>query len=99
MKRRLLWLVALLIILVAAALAAVRGKGITALRAPLPMEAFIARAAWRFLIPGDARSAVNPVPDDPAALREGLEHWADHCATCHGNDGSGDTTIGRRIYP
>ncbi len=28
-----------------------------------------------------------------------MEHWADHCATCHGNDGSGDTPIGSALYP
>src|SRR5262249_52999969 len=26
-------------------------------------------------------------------------HFADHCATCHANDGSGDTEIGRSLYP
>ena len=26
-------------------------------------------------------------------------HWADHCATCHGNDGRGQTEIGRNLYP
>ena len=31
--------------------------------------------------------------------REARLHFADHCATCHGNDGSGDTMIGRGLYP
>jgi len=26
-------------------------------------------------------------------------HWADHCAICHANDGSGDTPIGKNLYP
>ena len=26
-------------------------------------------------------------------------HFADHCAICHGNDGNGDTMIGRGLYP
>jgi mono/diheme cytochrome c family protein len=25
--------------------------------------------------------------------------FADHCAGCHANNGSGDTTIGRNLYP
>jgi mono/diheme cytochrome c family protein len=28
-----------------------------------------------------------------------MAHWADHCATCHANDGSGDTELGKRTYP
>jgi mono/diheme cytochrome c family protein len=28
-----------------------------------------------------------------------MEHWADHCAVCHGNDGSGATEIGEGLYP
>ena len=28
-----------------------------------------------------------------------MEHFADHCAVCHGNDGSGDTEMGRGLYP
>ena len=41
----------------------------------------------------------NPVPATAEVLAEGLEHFADHCATCHGNDGRGDTPIGRKLYP
>ena len=26
-------------------------------------------------------------------------HFADHCASCHANNGSGDTPIGRCLYP
>ncbi|OLC87429.1 MAG: hypothetical protein AUI53_06710 [Acidobacteria bacterium 13_1_40CM_2_60_7] len=26
-------------------------------------------------------------------------HFADHCAICHGNDGSGDTLFGNGLYP
>jgi mono/diheme cytochrome c family protein len=32
-------------------------------------------------------------------IAEGMEHYADHCATCHANNGSGDTEIGRGLYP
>ena len=30
---------------------------------------------------------------------ESRAHFADHCATCHANDGSGQTEIGQRFYP
>jgi mono/diheme cytochrome c family protein len=28
-----------------------------------------------------------------------MEHFADHCASCHANDGSGDTELGRNLWP
>ncbi|HEX7283687.1 MAG TPA: cytochrome c, partial [Vicinamibacterales bacterium] len=27
------------------------------------------------------------------------EHYADHCASCHANDGSGNTEMGQNLYP
>ena len=33
------------------------------------------------------------------SIRDGMAHFADHCATCHANDGSGDTEMGRGLYP
>jgi len=32
-------------------------------------------------------------------MEEALAHFADHCAGCHGNDGSGQTELGRSFYP
>ena len=32
-------------------------------------------------------------------IADGRAHFADHCAICHGNDGSGDTPMGRGLYP
>ena len=82
-----------------AGLALGRGGGITARRSAFPMEERVARASWRFLIPLASRAATNPVPATTGALDAAREHWADHCAPCHANDGSGETTIGRRVYP
>ena len=50
-------------------------------------------------IPSAARQAKNPIPDNPEALKEAMEHFADHCATCHGNDGGGNTQFGKGLYP
>ena len=50
-------------------------------------------------IPKDARAAQNPFASSPELLTGAAQHFADHCATCHGNDGSGDTEIGRHLYP
>ena len=32
-------------------------------------------------------------------LEQALAHYADHCAACHANNGSGETTMGRSMYP
>jgi mono/diheme cytochrome c family protein len=41
----------------------------------------------------------NPVASSPETLQEGMEHYADHCASCHANNGSGDTMYGRGLNP
>ena len=76
-----------------------QGRGVSARRSPWPLEARVTRAAWRYLIPPRTRDAINPVPSDDATLASARAHWADHCATCHGNSGDGDTAIGRNVYP
>jgi mono/diheme cytochrome c family protein len=50
-------------------------------------------------IPGNARDAANPVSAGPEVLQEAMAHFADHCAFCHANDGSGNTEIGKALYP
>jgi mono/diheme cytochrome c family protein len=41
----------------------------------------------------------NPVALSSDVLAEARAHFADHCAQCHGNDGSGNTEIGQSLYP
>lgn len=76
-----------------------QGSGISARRQPLPLEARAARAMWKFMIPAAARSSVNPTPLDADTLVSGRNHWADHCASCHGNNGDGEMAIGRNVFP
>ena len=66
---------------------------------PSSVEAFAARTMRHWATPSDLRSVRNPLAPSSAILAEGRAHWADHCASCHGNDGSGDTTIGGALYP
>ncbi len=73
--------------------------GVSARPEPPALEAKLARAARHLLIPRAARARANPQPANAEAIEEGMEHWADHCAICHGNDGKGDTAIGRGLYP
>lgn len=73
--------------------------GVDARDEPGAIETAVARRARHLAIPAAARSRSNPVPPAPEVIRSGLEHWADHCASCHANDGSGDTSVGRALYP
>ena len=73
-------------------------SGFSARENPSWAEAFAARIARRLSVPA-IYGMKNPYAATPENLREGEEHFADHCATCHGNDGSGDTLFGRGLYP
>jgi mono/diheme cytochrome c family protein len=73
--------------------------GVSAKATPTRLEAFVARNARHLAIPANARLTQNPVLDSPEGQREARLHFADHCAICHGNDGSGDTPIGSGLYP
>jgi mono/diheme cytochrome c family protein len=93
---------AVLILLALGAVAAgafVFRGGITARIAPTRLEETIARKLRRAGIPKDARDLRNPEPSSQEALAEGRAHFADHCAICHANDGSGRTEMGRNLFP
>jgi mono/diheme cytochrome c family protein len=66
---------------------------------PSWIEARAARAMRQWSAPAGLRGARNPLPLTPRVLGEARAHWADHCASCHGNDGRGTTELGKRFYP
>jgi mono/diheme cytochrome c family protein len=74
-------------------------RGLSTRVGPSAIEELLARTMRRLATPSDVRSMTNPVEPTPEVLEDGLEHFADHCASCHANDGSGDTEIGRSLYP
>ena len=73
--------------------------GFSAKPQPHPLEIVVARQIRHLAIPLEQRNAQNPIPLNPDVMKESLAHFADHCATCHANDGSGQTTIGKNVYP
>ena len=73
--------------------------GISARDEPTAAEAFIARRVRHWAVPSDERDAKNPVRPTAEALSRARTHFADHCASCHGNDGRGKTQIGQNLYP
>ena len=75
------------------------GRGFSARDEPSSLETFVARRVRRLAIPATARDATNPFPVTPEVLAGAMAHFADHCAICHGNDGKGETLIGRGLFP
>jgi mono/diheme cytochrome c family protein len=72
--------------------------GLSARKTPTPLEAALVRRARRWATPAKAKHLKNP-PATAETLEHGRNHWADHCATCHANNGNGETEIGRNLYP
>lgn len=73
-------------------------RGFSARENPSWMEAFAAQIAKSLAVPATYRLK-NPYAPTAENIREGKEHFADHCAICHANDGSGDTLFGKGLYP
>ncbi len=73
--------------------------GVSTRREPRAAEAFVARRLRNLALPRAARELANPEPATSEVIRDGMAHFADHCASCHGNDGKGQTEIGRGLYP
>ena len=75
------------------------GRGWSAREKPSAVEELLARAMRRLATASSVRAARNPVGPTPQALARARAHFADHCASCHGNDGRGQTTLGQNLYP
>jgi mono/diheme cytochrome c family protein len=89
----------LIVGLAIAGAAAMLHNGLSARATPTALEAFFAQHAHRLSIPSNARNMHNPTEVSDLNLREARQHFADHCASCHANDGSGDTMYGKGLYP
>jgi mono/diheme cytochrome c family protein len=74
-------------------------RGISARAEPGLVETALMQVVRRMAIPRAGRDRVNPVPATQEVVAVGMAHYANHCASCHANDGSGDTEMGRGLYP
>jgi mono/diheme cytochrome c family protein len=73
--------------------------GVSARPEPSALEAAVARRVRHLAIPAAARALRSPITSSEAVLVRARAHFADHCASCHGNDGKGQTALGRALYP
>lgn len=95
------WAIAVLLVIASAMLFALRLRqtGLSTRTAPGPFERLAARQIRVWLVPATARRATNPLAANAEILKQGRDHWANHCAACHANNGSGATEMGRDFYP
>jgi mono/diheme cytochrome c family protein len=104
MKKRSVVEILVLSVIVAIALGILAGAyfvtvGVSARSEPGRVETLAGHAVRSLAIRTRVRGVTNPVPVTAAVIAEGRDHFADHCAVCHGNDGSGNTEMGRGLYP
>ena len=95
---------ALVAVLVAALMpwivaASVFRSGLSARVKPSGWEIWAATRLRSFAMPTEQKMQNNPFSATESLLKEAREHFADHCASCHANDGSGSTALGRGLSP
>jgi mono/diheme cytochrome c family protein len=74
-------------------------NGFSARTPPTAVERVVMQGVHWLSVPRAARNASNPVAFSPDVWAESRAHFADHCASCHANDGSGNTEVGRNLFP
>ena len=99
LRSLLVWLVAAIFVVAMAIGWSIVRRGFSTRDEPSSVERFVARRVRALAVPARARDAQTPVSLTPEVLADARGHFADHCAVCHANDGSGRTTIGQNLYP
>ena len=102
MRRWLIGLSALFVLVLAACVfyaAHMVRHGFSTRTPPSGVETTMATTMRDMAVPARYKTMKNPVVATPAVIHEGLAHYADHCAVCHANNGSGDSMLGKGMYP
>lgn len=74
-------------------------RGFSARDKPRSLEKYIATRVRYLATPPEAKNLRNPLEPTPELIAEARDHYADHCAVCHANNGSGKTEINVGLYP
>ena len=74
-------------------------RGFSTRTPPSNAEATMAMSMRDAAIPARYKDMKNPLTSTPQIVHDGMAHYADHCAICHANNGSGETMFGRTMYP
>ena len=89
----------LLVLVAVGAMFLLRGRGVSARPQPSWIESRAALFMRGWMTPSTNKGMQNPIAASPDNFFAAREHFADHCASCHANDGSGQTEMGRNLYP
>jgi mono/diheme cytochrome c family protein len=100
-RRQSAWttVVVLLAAVAAVALWIARANGFSARTRPTAVERVVMQGVHWLSVPRSARAAANPVAFSDDVFTQSRAHFADHCASCHANDASGNTEMGRNLFP
>lgn len=98
LKGALLTLAALTVVGLLGTVVFLKATGLSARATPGAVETAVARGLRGLAVPADYGGLRNPVLMNEESIRDGMAHFADHCAQCHANDGSG-AEIGKGMFP
>lgn len=76
-----------------------RIRGLSARAKPTAIEEWVARRVRSLATPTSVKRQTNPVQETEFVIAEARDHFADHCAICHGNRGDGKTMLGEGMFP
>lgn len=76
----------------------VKATGLSARATPGRMETAMSRRLRALAVPSEYARLTNPVLRNDESRANGMAHFADHCAQCHGNDGAG-AEMGKSMFP
>jgi mono/diheme cytochrome c family protein len=76
----------------------VKATGLSARGTPGAIEAAVAGRLRALAVPSGYSRLTNPVMANDESVANGMAHFADHCAQCHGNDGTG-AAMGKDMFP
>jgi predicted CXXCH cytochrome family protein len=90
--------------LIVVALAGIAGgllilRGFRATAEPTAFETVVARTVRDLAIPRQEKNESNPQLPTPENLQAGRDRFLASCATCHGNDANGRSSVGHSLYP
>ena len=97
--RVLAWFAFLVVLVIAGVMLVLQGRGVSARPEPSWIETRAALFMRGWMTPSTFKGLKNPLSATDANFLAAREHFADHCASCHANDGGGNTEMGRNLYP
>ena len=75
-----------------------KATGLSARATPGPVEIAVAGRLRALAVPSEYADLTNPVLMNDESVANGMAHFADHCAQCHANDGTG-ADMGKDMFP